>query len=285
MARPRRSRRAPAATRACTGGGALTSSSAASGTGSASRSATRQSTATPLRAPFARAASTRRPSVDGDDRRPAEPRRRDRERAEAAAEVGRPARPARASSSSARHIRVVECEPEPNAAAAALEHEVEHALGRPAGPRASGRAPGPRRGTRRRRSARGGRASRPAPPPRASPASSRPAAASSSVPRRWRGGDRRQLDLVVGDHVLPDPGGQERHQGVEDLLLLAGRQAEADAPHRRGASDDAGEQDHEHEGDRDQHRHDDEADRPARRRRRRRAGCARGGAGGRSRPA
>ena len=52
-------------------------------------------------------------------------------------------------------------------------------------------------------------------------------------PRGRRRGHGDELDLVAA-RELADARGQERHQRVEQLLLLAGGQAEADRAHGRG---------------------------------------------------
>src|SRR6478735_5014166 len=104
-----------ATTRACTGGGALTSSRVATGTSSSARSATAQATSTPLRATFSPATSiatgTRSTATTGDHP----------SLAATIASVPTPhprsAAPpdAERSSISATHICVVGCEPDPNA--------------------------------------------------------------------------------------------------------------------------------------------------------------------------
>src|SRR4051812_31824027 len=103
------------ATRSCTAGGALTSSSAASGTSSTARSATAHSTATPLRATFSRATST----ATGTRSTPTTGAQPSFAAATASTPTPQPrsAAPPHGSrpSISATHIWVVGCEPEPNA--------------------------------------------------------------------------------------------------------------------------------------------------------------------------
>ena len=205
----------------------------ASGTGSASRSATPQSTVGAVaRAVGAGDLDRARHAVDAGDGRPAQARRGDREGAQPAAEIGGAAVGRELEQQLEAHPRRgVRARAEP--VAAPLQDEVEHPGSGRRVPAASGSARGRRRGTHRRRSGRAARASRRGPPPRASPSSARPAAASSAA-RAGRATAVAEHEDRVAGLLLADAGRQQRQQRVEELLLVGGGQAEGDAPHRLG---------------------------------------------------
>ena len=223
-ARPRRPRRrrcrrrshaarvssTAAATRSCTGGGALTSSSGASGTSSTARSATAKSTSTPLRAAFSCATSIATGTRSTpDDRRVAElapprsPASRRRSRGPP------PRRPARARACSATHIWVVGCEPEPNALP---RRSMTTSIGR-VGFAIERRADAHRRRSRRPRSS-GAASSRPAP--------RRPRRRSPRAPRRRTARPSRRRTVAV---LVAHAAGQQRQDDVEQVLVAGEGQA------------------------------------------------------------